>query len=293
MVNSLDIPLLFERKRRKNGLVLGLLAGLCFGLTSQCINPLLMKGITLYQPPFGAAGNLVLWVAVGGILGFVTAWSDSSWFGVLAGSLLAGLMLQVSAFVSGNLGSHLGGKLVGLVGFFLPFAALAFPLLGWIRLAVNEQREYYDLPLVSWQRLRMPGLLALACLGLGLLWLLPADGQTCLWRMDGMIRDTLAQQTLPKPLQDPLVGPFQERATPRYTLELDRQDLTRYMIPYIPQGQLQPSAVVARFTSGWTLACLYVNPEEEPFCRGYQNLEREISIGQGEGITDDHGFIIK
>lgn len=293
MIHSPDISLRFERKRRKDGLVVGLLAGVCFGLVSQFLNSLILKGIPLYQPPFGAPGNLVLWAAVGGILGLVTAWADSSVFGVLVGSLLAGLMLQISAFLSGNLSINLPAKLVGLAGFFLPFAALAVPLLGWVRLAVNEQREYYDQALFSWQRLRMPALLALVCLGLGALWMIPPDGQACIRRMDQMIRSALTDQPLPKPLQDPLVGPFAERATGHYSIELDRQTLTRYMIPYIPQGQFQPSAVIARFSSGWSLVCLYVNPSEDPFCRGFQNLERETSIGQGQGITDDHGFIIK
>lgn len=296
MLDSSDITIRFDRKRRKDGLILGLLAGFTFGIVSQGINHLILPGIAFYQPPFGAAGNLLLWMVIGSTLGLVTAWAGASLFGLLVGSLLAGLILQISAFLSGNLAHNLPGKLVGLIGFFLPFAALAAPLLGLVRLAVNEQREWYDLPFFSWQRLRMPLLLVLLCAGLGALWLFPPDGQVCISQMNQMIRAGLKSSpaALPKPLQDPLVGPFLERSTPDFTIELDRQNLTRFMIPYFPRGQFQPSAVISRFSSNWTLVCLYIDLKEDPYCRGYQNLDQETSIGQADpGITDDHGIIHK
>lgn len=296
MIDPTDITIRFDRKRRKDGLLLGLLAGFTFGLVSQEINNLALSGIAFYQPPFGAAGNILLWIVVGGTLGLVTAYSAASLIGVMVGSLLAGLMLQVSAFLSGNLGINLPAKLLGLIGFFVPFSALAVPLLGLVRLAVNEQREWYDLPLFSWQRLRMPVILVLVCGGLGALWLFPPDGQVCIAQMNQMIHAGLQSSpaTLPEPLQDPLVGPFLERATPNFTIELDRQNLTRYMIPYVLRGQYEPSAVISRFSTNWTLVCLYISPKEDPYCRGYQNLDKETSIGQDDpGITDDHGFIHK
>lgn len=59
---------------------------------------------------------------------------------------------------------------------------------------------------------------------------------------------------------------------PRYTLELVTQSINRFQIPYSPRANMQPAVVVARFTNGWTLACLYVNPAEPPFCKGFDDL---------------------
>jgi hypothetical protein len=291
-----DVTEFFDRKRRKDGLLLGLLSGLAFGLVSNGINALMVPGVTFFQPPFGLAGNTVMWTVIGGVLGITTAWAGGSIFGILVGSLIAGLMLQTSAFLGGNLRSNVLAKLVGLIGFYLPFAALAVPLLALIRVAANDQREWYDRPLLSWQRLRMPLILVLVFGGIGALWLSPPDGLAEIGHFNRMLRGALPAPTpaaLPQPLQDPLVGDFLEKATPDYTVQFDRQNLDLYMIPYSPHGDYGPAAVVARFSNYWTLVCLYVAPDVDPFCRGYDDLERETSIGANENdIFTDHGFYV-
>lgn len=161
-----DVSERFERKRRKDGLLLGLMTGLIYGLVSQLINALAISGVSFYQPPFGGFGNIVMWMAIGALLGLVTSWPGGSLFGVLIGSLLAGLMLQTSVFFSGSLNSNLLPKVIGLVGFYVPFAALAVPLLGLLRLAANEEREWYDLPVYAWKRLRLPLLLVAVAAGI-------------------------------------------------------------------------------------------------------------------------------
>lgn len=296
MKNIRDVSEYFDRKRRKDGLLLGLLAGFTFGLVSNGINNLMVGGVTFFQPPFGALGNTAMWVAIGSVLGLVTAWSGGSIIGILIGSLVAGLMLQASAFLGGNLRSNLMGKIIGLVGFYIPFAALSAPLLILIRVAANDQREWYDRPPLSWQRLRMPLILVLVFGGIGALWLSPPDGLAEIAQVNQMIRSALQSKSaaaLPSPLQDPLVGDFLTKATPNYSLQFDRQNITQYMIPYSLRGDYGPAAIVARFSDYWTLVCLYVNPNADPFCRGYDDLERETSIGQNENdIFTDHGFYV-
>ena len=270
-----DTLVLLERKRRWNGLVMGLVSGLLFGLLSQGSNYLALSGISLYQPPFGPVGNTLMFTAIGGILGLITCWSGGSVFGVLMGSLVAGLMLIASALLSTNLSRNLGAKVVGLVGFYLPFAASVVPLLALLRIAVNQQRDYIEYHALSWKRLRLPLLLSLIMVLLGLTFLFPPEGQHSVQRMDLMIRAGLAAggpSALPAPLQDARVGPFTQMATAEFTIQLDTQNLIRYQIPYAPRAQWQPYVVVARFSSGWSLACLYISPEVDPFCKGYEDL---------------------
>jgi len=273
-----DTLVLLERKRRWYGLILGLTSGLLFGLLSQGINYLSLSGISLYQPPLGPVGNALMFTAIGGLLGVIACWSGGSAFGVLIGSLVAGLMLIVSALLSTDLSRNTGAKVAGLVGFYLPFAASVVPLLALLRIAVNQQRDFYEYPFLSWKRLRLPLLMALIMALLGVTFLFPPEGQRSVARMNEMIRAGLranSMTAMPQPLQDARVGSFSQGATSDFTLALDSQNLIRYQIPYAPRAQWEPYVVVARFSSGWSLGCLYISPDTDPFCKGYDNLAAE------------------
>lgn len=274
-----DETLVYDLNRRRHGLVIGLAAGLVYGLVSNGANPLLLAGISLYQPPFGGVGNTLLWTAAGGLLGLISAWPSSSIYGVVLASLTAGLMLQISSLLSGHLSLNLWRKLIGAAGLYLPFAAMSSPLMGLLRWAANEQREWYKQAWYTRQRLWVPLFFLVVVGGLALLWMYPPDGLDITRRMHALIQQGLQTgqdaSALPDALKDPLVGAYSEKATANYQLEFSRQGLNRYQIPYAPQGDFQPGAAIARFSSGWTLVCLYINPEEAPFCRGFDNLESE------------------
>jgi hypothetical protein len=277
--SATDETLVYDLNRRRHGLVIGLAAGLVYGLVAHGANLALLPGIALYQPPFGWLGNTLLWTVVGGLLGLICAWPSSSIYGVVVASLVAGLMLQISTLLSGHINLNLWRKLIGAAGLYLPFAAMASPLLGLLRGAVNEQREWYQQVWVSWRRLRLPLLFVGVIAGLATLWVYPAEGIDITRRLDALIQLGLEAGKdpagLPTALKDPLVGAFTEKATPAYQLEFSRQDLNRFQIPYAPQGDFQPAGSIARFSSGWALVCVYVNPIEAPFCRGFDNLESE------------------
>ena len=182
---------LLERKRRWHGLILGLISGLLFGLLSQGVNYLPLSGISLYQPPLGPLGNTLMFTAIGGILGAITCWAGGSVYGVVIGSLVAGLMLIASALLTTNLNRNLGPKVAGLIGFYMPFAASVVPLLSLLRIAVNQQRDYYEYRLLSWKRLRLPLFLGLIMVALGMAFLFPPEGQRSVARMNQMIRTGL------------------------------------------------------------------------------------------------------
>jgi len=273
-----DTTVRFDRARRKHGLLLGGIAGVVFGLLSQFGNLFLLPGIALYQPPFGAAGNVLLWTVVGVTLGSVVAWSDSGVIGVIVGSLVAGVMLQISALLSGNMNRDLFKKVLGLLALYFELAAASVPVLMLLRWAVDEQRQNYDLRLLSWQRLRAPLLLLALVVGVSSLWLTSPYGRDLMKRMDTLVQAGMAaasDEAAPAPLRDPLVGPFHAHAGGTYTLEYVTTDLTRYQIPYALRSRYEPAVVVARFSNGWSLACLYVSAEDEPFCKGFANLDQE------------------
>jgi hypothetical protein len=170
------------------------------------------------------------------------------------------------------------------------------PLLGVLRIAANQQREWYELRPWAWQRLRFPAILLLSVTVFGALALFPAEGRRNLAHFNGMIRAGLqasASTALAQPLQDPLVGAFRDKATPVYTLDLVQDNLNRYQIPYVPIGDIRPAVMLARFSNGWSLACLYISPEIDPFCRGIDNLEHFLTFGDDEtDLLNSHGIYV-
>jgi hypothetical protein len=198
-----------------------------------------------------------------------------------------------SVLVTSDLSRNLSLRLIGLSAVYLPFAAGTLPLLALLRVAVNHQRDWYELHPLAWKRARLPLVLLLLAGGFGALWLYPPEGRQQLADMDRLIRSGLQGGELPAPLQDALVGAFAQKAGPRYTLELVTQDLNRYQIPYGLRGQWVPAVVVAHFRSGWALACLYVSPREAPYCRGIDNLEHFLTFGEDQtDVFTDHGYYV-
>jgi hypothetical protein len=141
-----------QRFRRLLGCLLGIGIGLIIGLVSQCINPLLVPGIQLYQPPLGAVLNILLATAIGGALGLTITWPIGSVNGILLGAAVAGLMLGMALFIETQFGGGLGlggGASLGLL--LLPLAGIAVPVTLIFRLAINRAEEARRNPRFAWQ----------------------------------------------------------------------------------------------------------------------------------------------
>jgi len=85
-----------------------------------------------------------------------------------------------------------------------------------------------------------------------------------------MITDGLAGN-LSASLQPPDVLNFDAKASESYTLQLDKANITRYAIPQTSGPEREKGVVVARFDTGWTLACLFDRVDAKPECRGYSS----------------------
>ena len=114
--------------RRLLGPVLGAALGLAFGLVSQYGNAVLVPAIPFYQPPFGAAGNFLLCVAVGAVLGLVAAWPKLAIIGTIAGCAAGALLVEI-AIILAERGAMDASKATVTLFTFLPIAAiLALPV---------------------------------------------------------------------------------------------------------------------------------------------------------------------
>jgi hypothetical protein len=268
-----------DRYRRLAGLWVGALLGLTYGTVSQLLNRAVMPGIPLYQPPFGAAGNILVTASVGAFLGIMAAWPNSGLLGTFLASAVSALAIIVSGFLSSSGTAVTEGTPLGLAFIaaflFLPFWALLVPLIAALRWGVNRQEEAHRdrLPV----RARLGTLLILVVLVAlaGTLYLYRSGRRAVLANANAMLRAAQAapsQETWPSALQTPEVGPLAEHIAQPYELSFEREGIARYRIPRPARNFDEQSAVVARFADGWNLVCIYVTAEEPPICRGFDKL---------------------
>ncbi len=258
--------------RRLIGLALGALFGLGFGLVSQTINAFFLPGVPLHQPPFGPAGNIVAVTVGAALLGLISAWPENSVIGVLLGSTASMTIFVLNSLlqVRANPEVRTGIIAISFVVLLLPLAALAVPAVGLLRWAANKQAEARHDREPLRKRILFPLALFLVVSALGAITLYRADARTVLARMNLLVRE--GQQAgvtagLPTALQAPEVGDFRTLSQGAYTLAWEKDDENRYRIPRPVGNPFDQSVAVARFADGYTLACLFPTPIDEPECR--------------------------
>jgi hypothetical protein len=266
-----------DRFRRLAGLILGLSLALIFASITQVMVRLEMPGVPLFQPPLGAAGNVILWVVAGALLGLLAAWPEEPTYGVLfsaaAGTLFISLyILLTSGTPGGEPGATIVTRLLSLAFIFLPAAGMLAPLMILLRWSIGRLTDAYKRAVPTWKILWIPVVLVAAVVTLGLLMRLPADARQELRRTQELIHSGLAatdRQSLPAALKNKQVGDFSSNASPNYTLEWDKNNVNRYGIPRTAVSQDSKEAVVvARFDNDWVFVCLYSGPDVEPACKG-------------------------
>jgi len=262
--------------RRWAGLILGALIGLAFGSVSQGVNPLLLPGIPLYQPPFGPIGNSLLALLTGALLGLICAWVEPSIPGIL---LSAGTGAALALIVAMNIGRTplfvLPVTAIGVTFLWLPFTGMFFPVMALFRTTINKltdsRNERLTLPARGWQPLLL--MIGAGALGSTLILTLPA--QTVMAHHQQMLTEGLAAPStdeLPAPLRGKDVADFLTNASQNYQLAWENKNLTVYAIPRPAGPEHEISAVIARFDNGWNVVCLYPNPQAEPRCRSFDEL---------------------
>ena len=266
--------------RRRLGPVLGAAVGLAFGLVAQYGNSVLLPGIPLYHPPFGAAGNLLLCAAVGTLLGLVTAWPNNPFVGVITGCCTGALLFEIAIILTGeNTPNIVAGKTASILVTFLPLAAILALPIGAFRWVVSkeEQARREGAPAGSlarkWgctaKRILRPVLLVVIAVAWGGLFLYPTLGRLVLPRMNAVVQAGLNaadRSALPAQFQAIDVPGYPQQAKGGYTLDWQGDRLSRFGIPRPLENEEGQSAVIARFDNGWSFVCLFITADAEPRC---------------------------
>ena len=230
--------------RRRAGLILGLVLGLGFSITSSLINRWALPDVNLFVPWPGTLGIIVISTAMFGLLGFIAAWPDESLPGVilsgLVGSLISSLYIAVTETANRT------GAFIVLLIVFLPRVFFYAPLGVLIRWLL-KRLEYHPLHPLSPARRLIPVVVSFVAITLiGLTSLLPEETRLSLTRMDKLIQAGLqaaSRDELPEPLKD--VEGFTSKARGEYTYEIGRDpDLLPVQRPVVEYGESEPFLII-------------------------------------------------
>jgi len=256
--------------RRWLGPVLGAALGLAFGLVSQYGNALLAPGIPLHNPLFGAAGNLLFCVAIGAVLGLVTAWPNNAMVGAVAGCAAGAALFEVAIILTGeNTPNVVAGKAASTLLTFLPLAAILALPIGIFRWVVSKEEGAQRDGAPTWKRIPLPVLLVVVAAAFGTPMLYPERGRIVLPRMNAIVQAGLNaadRSALPAHFQTIDVPGYPQQAKGRYTLDWQGEGMSRFAIPRPLENEREQSAVIARFDNGWSFVCLFIAPDAEPRC---------------------------
>jgi hypothetical protein len=259
-----------DRYRRAVGFGLGALIGVTYAAAYQVGDRITIPGIPLYQPPFGLAGNLLMFALGGGLLGLIAAWPRSGIAGTFLAAAVSAVALVASAYISaGTTGENVAGNVFNGSILALPFWGLLVVMIGPLRWVISHEEEARRDRQPLRRRVLRP-LIMLLVVGLaGLTALYPSDARVLLRKENEMLRAAQATGTVPASLASTA---FATRGRGPYQLSWERERIERYRIPR-PAGNLgQHSVVVARFSNGWNLVCLYVNQTDPPRCQDMEVL---------------------
>jgi hypothetical protein len=257
------------------GLVLGATLGLVYGVVSQVVNQLLMPGVPFAQYPLGLAGNCLVIIVSGAVIGLACVIPRSSVNGAFLGSvvIVAAVILQwwtahatssaillESPFITPLTPFEIGLLFI----LFIPFMAL-------FRLAADIQTESSHRPVWAWARLRIP-LLILALTGTaGAFSLYPDHVRQAMADMHALIQTGLsvpdAAHLPPSLWEEHGVTGFLDYATSDYTLEQSQDTGMKYDLGDLPETY--SLVIIARFKSNWIVACLYDVAGNRSQCKSY------------------------
>lgn len=264
--------------RRQFGLILGAITGFTAGLVLQGINPLLMPGVPLYQPPFGLVMNTLLCLITGALLGAVTAWPDIGIKGILLGAFTGALIIVVITLVSGSSDSEIMSQRALVLFLILaPLMGMLAPVLIFFRWIVSREEMTLLESNAGFQsskvrRWVLPALLVITAGLLGLIAIQPEMARSVLPNMHMLIQSGQQAQNveaLPEPLKSKEVTHFLDQGMGRYVLEWQKDDQNQYLVarPLAPLDQ--QSTVIAHYANGYVLVCRFPGKTGQPNCKDF------------------------
>jgi len=257
----------YNLQRRRTGLILGLILGTAYSLTSNLINRLALPDIPLYTPPPGEFGLIVITALMFGALGLLAAWPDEALPGVLISGLAGSFISSIWIF---STETNKTATLALLVLVFLPRMFFYLPfgvLVRWLIARINQPAVQDIAPV----RRLIPVFLAFALMVfLGSFTRYPKETRTALVRMNELLKIGMpmnARADLPKSLQG--VDGFLQNATGAYSFSIGSDpDVLPVQRPAVEYGAPEPFIII-RFEKGFRFGCVFSPPYVNPACSDF------------------------
>jgi len=257
---------------RRNRIIIGLLLGggmgLAYGLVSQSINLIALRGLPLYDPAPGRLVRILVSSLAGGAVGILASWPQEGLIGVFLASLSGALGISLLGVLRAAENGILLPSLLVTIYTFLPRLFYFLPLAACVRwgLGMSEDRGAARKAARGRMAPAPIGLLLVALLA-GATSLYPDEVRQTLRSMDRMLVQALEAPNragLPEALKR--VEGFPYRAAGPYTLEWSDATDTYYGPRPVDAGNHGEALITVRFENGFMLRCLYSSPLTIPLC---------------------------
>ena len=255
--------------QRRTGLVLGLIIGLAFSVSSNLINSFILPEIPLSAPWPGTIWLIVLSTVMFGALGLIAAWTEETLPGVFASALFGTLLASIWSIAAES--SDRGSAFVILFFIFLPRMFFYLPFSMLVRWLIGK---LYDRPYgkeVAPARRLVPVLLSfIFVFYIGTWTRVTEEEQKSLLKMKELInagQTVSTRDELPLPLQD--VNGFIENGQGEYRFSLgSNPDALPVQRPIVNYGEPEPFIIV-RYENGYRFGCVFSPPYVVPACIDY------------------------
>lgn len=256
--------------QRRLGLILGLMFGAGFSITSNYVNALVMPDIPLEAPWPGTFWLTVLSVLMFGLLGLLAAWTDENVPSILLSAFVGTVITSIWLLISDST-NRVGTVIFILFLVFLPRIFFHIPFSWLMRWLVDKlQRHEYGREIAPVKRVIPVILSFIVVVLLGATARLSAPEQQSLTRMKALIEEGMPIATrdeLPNALQD--INGFVANAEGEFAFSLGANpDALPVQRPFVNYGEEEPFVIV-RFENGFRFGCIFTPPYVTPACIDY------------------------
>jgi len=252
--------------QRRLGLILGLMIGFGFSVSSSLINSFILPEIPFSAPWPGTFWLIVLSIAMFGVLGLLAAWTEDSLPGVFMSALIGTLISSIWILVTES--SNRTGVFVILFFIFIPRVFFYLPFSVLVRWLISKiQYRPYGKDVAPARRL-LPVLISfVVVVFIGTLNRVTEEEQKSLLKMQEIIRvgqAVTSRDELPIALQD--VNGFIENGKGKYTFSLgSNPDVLPVQRPFVGYGEPEPFVII-RYENGFRFGCVFSPPYVVPAC---------------------------
>ena len=253
-------------RRRRTGLIIGLVLGIGYSLTANMINRLVLPGISLYTPPPSMAGLIVITTLMFGVLGLIATWTDEALPGVLLSGFIGSIVSSIWNLVTET---DKFAALTLLLVIFMPRVFFYLPFGGTVRWLTHKLVQPTPKSVAPMRKL-IPTFITLVVMVIaGTFAILPKETRNALVRMDELLQTGInshatSRKDLPKSLQ-PVSG-FIQNARGDYWYNIgSNPDVLPVQRPMSGYGVTEPFIII-RFENGFRFGCVFSPPYIDPAC---------------------------